>query len=329
MVPFIQQFIEGFATHHSDVSLTIYSLYIPKGKPYNWKTINVIPLNGEKGSLFSKLYLIVKSTIIISNHIRKSHADGILSFWYNETALIAKIVSFINSKKHYTWLQGQDVKNANFYMKYLRPKPNSIIALSSHQNNILYNELGFKAKVVNPIAVNPSFFPSLNTKQREIDILGAGSFIPLKNYHLFLGAVLDIIQHQHSIKVVLIGNGPLHDQFKDFIKENNLENNIKLTGLLPHKDTLAYMNNAKIFLHTSNFEGGGMVLYEALYSGCQLISTIPIEDNTTPNFHHCSSKKEIVDTLKKLLLTPKSIERSSCTDIKDTTKTIYDLFFSE
>ncbi len=327
MVPFIQQFIKAFSENHNDVELVIYSLYIPNGKPYFWNNIKVVPLNGKRNNLLSKLFFILKAIFIINRDIRKMQIDGILSFWYTETSLIAKIISFMYSKKCYIWLQGQDVKKSNPYIKFFRPNPKSLIALSSHQNNILYNELGFKAKTINSIAVNPSFFPLLNTERREIDILGAGSLIPLKNYQLFLDSVLKIKQQYDTIKIVLIGNGPLHSNFIDFIKKNKLQNNITLPGLLSHKETLAYMNNSKIFLHTSNFEGGGMVLYEALYSGCQVISTIPIENNSLPNFYYCTSKKEIINTIHKMIDNQPTIKRSSHKDIENTTKTIYNLFF--
>ncbi|MCL6294422.1 glycosyltransferase [Jejuia spongiicola] len=327
MVPFIQQFLEAFSNNHKNVELIIYSLFIPNGVPYVWKNIKVIPLNGRQSNFFSKLFLVIKSTLIIGREIRKAKVGGILSFWYNETALLGNILSFIYSKKHFTWLLGQDVKRTNPYMKYLRPNPNKLIAISDFQNDYFFKEFGISAKTVNPIAVNPIFFPDLNTSLRKIDILGTGSLIPLKNYQLFLDAVLELRKTAANVKVVLIGNGPMESQFKAFINQNNLENNVSFTGLLSHKQTLNYMNNAKVFLHTSNFEGGGTVLHEALYSGCLVISTIPIIKDINAPFFHCETQEEIVFQLKLALKNNEKFSRFSSVDIKQTNRVVYNLFF--
>lgn len=328
MVPFIQQFIVGFRQYYPNINLVIFTLYIPKKTPYYWNDILVIPLRISNFNLFSKSFSLLKAIKKVRKHIKKEKIDGILSFWYAESAIIGKTASLGFKIKHFTWLQGQDIKKSNFYIKYFKPKANTIIALSSFQNKIMQKEQGYSATYLNPISVNPFFFPELNQGNREIDILGAGSFIELKNYQLFLEIITELTRTIDSLKVTLIGNGPLEKDLKSFVRKNNIEKHIKFAGLLTHAQTLEYMNNAKIFLHTSSFEGGGMVLYESLYSGCQVVSTIPIEKSFQENFHFCGSKSEIINLIKQLLQnnTPSS-NRSSTRDIKESTQYIYDLFF--
>ncbi|MCF6306771.1 MAG: glycosyltransferase [Flavobacteriaceae bacterium] len=326
MVPFIQQFIVGFKDNYPNTTLIIYTLYSPESNPYLWRNIQVIPLNFKKGKSFLKLFYLTNSILKISKKIKKNNVVGILSFWHTETAMIGNIVGFLKSIKQYTWLQGQDVKRSNKYMLFFPPNPNKLIALSNFQNEYLYKEFGFYASKVNTISVNSSFFPELNTSSRTIDIIGIGSFIPLKNFQLFLNVILKLKKKNPKIRVVIVGNGPLESKLKTFCISNKLEKNVTFTGLISHKQSLDYINNSKILLHTSNFEGGGAVVHEALYLGCQVIGRIPIIEQRNASFYCCNSLDEITHKATELLQNPKPIKSFVAYDMKQSTKTIYNLF---
>ncbi len=326
-VPFIQQFVFAFSKKY-DVELDIISLYTPVGEAYQWHGIEVVPLNGPmRGNMIKKGLFILNSVrkIKIRNKNRKYH--GVLSFWYRETAIIGRLLSSRLQIPHYTWLLGQDVKRRNRYMRINPPKPSEVIAISTFQNNYLNSAFGFYAHKVVPIAVAPSFFPTLNQGVRSIDILGAGSMIPLKNHELFLEVVLALKAYKEDLSVVLIGNGPLESKIKKFIAANGLDKTIKLPGLLSHRKTLSYMNDAKIFLHTSKFEGGCTVCFESLYSGCHLISTLPIVKESNPKFSHLATKEDIVKKAKDLLNSSTSFNRSADTNIDNACSEFYNLFF--
>jgi len=327
MVPFIQQFIAGFKTYYPNVKLTIYTLYGDENN-YLWNNINVIPLNFKKGNLITKLFCVLKSVLIISKQIRKDKTNGILSFWYLETAIIANIASFITSRPHYSWLQGQDVKKSNKFMRYFTPNPNNLIALSNFQNNYLYNEFGFHASTINPISINPSFFPKINFNNRKIDVIGIGSFIPLKNFKLFLEVILKLKKTYPKINVVLIGNGSLEMELKTFCQKNGLEKNVSFLGLLSHKKTLNNMNNAKILLHLSEFEGGATAIHEALFLGCQVIGRIPLIEQEKLPFYCCTSLNEITKKAVTLLQEKQPIKQHIPYQLAFSTKKIYKLFFN-
>ncbi len=327
-VPFIQHFLLAFIKKY-DVKLDILTLYIPTGRPYEWESFEVIPLNGALNDhVLKKGIFIFKAANRIVKMLRERSYDGILSFWYRETAMIGKLVSSRLKVTHYTWLQGQDVRRRNKYMHFSRPKPEQLIALSGYQNDILYQQFGLSANIVAPVAVNPSFFPPLNEYERPIDILGAGSLTPLKNHRLFLEVVYEIQKIRKNLKVVLIGNGPLEPEYKTFIKDHFLEGTVTLTGLLNHSETLKYMNNSKIFLHTSTFEGGGMVCLESLFSGCHLISTLPLIKSSNNRFSWLTDKQTIVNKVH-LLLNKESGNVRRCIEnpMDETCRIIYELFF--
>lgn len=327
-VPFIQQFVMAFSRDFG-VSLDIMSLYEPSGGTYEWKGLKVIPLNGPmKGSLLKKVFFILKSARLIKQQHKREHYDGILSFWYRETALIGRLAANRIKLPHYTWLQGQDVKRTNKYMRIVRPNPNSLIALSEYQNNFLFDSFGIKAPRVAPVAINPGLMPAPSHRERPIDILGAGSLTPIKNHRFFLEIVAEVKKKRNDLNVFLIGNGPLEKEYRDFIKDNGLEDTVTLTGLLSHSETMKYMNRSRVFIHTSKYEGGGMVCLESLYLGCQLISTLPLIKNAPSKFYHSTDKKEIVNHIHRVLenkLTPISSHIEN--PMEATCKVIYDLFY--
>jgi glycosyltransferase involved in cell wall biosynthesis len=280
------------------------------------------------GNLLKKGIFVLRATRKIKNLNKTLNYDGILSFWYREAAMIGRMVSSRCSIKHFTWLLGQDVKRTNKYMKFIRPKSQEIVAISKFQNDYLYKEFGFLAHKTTPIAVEPSIFPMLNEAHRPIDILGAGSMIPLKNHELFLEVVLCVKKRKKDLSVVLVGNGPQESKIRQFIKLNGLEETVKLTGLLSHTETLNYMNNSRIFLHTSKFEGGCTVCFESIFSGCHLISTLPIVKDSNPNFSRLDQKEAIVKKITALLSgTQSSFKRSADTTMDEACSEFYKLFF--
>jgi len=86
------------------------------------------------------------------------------------------------------------------------------------------------------------------------------------------------------------------------------------------------MNKTKVLLHTSNFEGGGAVIHEALFLGCQVIGRIPIIEQLNAPYYCCNSLDEIILKVSELLQNPKPIESFVTYDMKQSTKTIYNLF---
>ena len=128
-----------------------------------------------------------------------------------------------------------------------------------------------KITQVIPVGIDTSLFGTAPDK-RDIDILGAGSLIPLKQYDLFVKCVAFLKLSFPGIKVVICGKGPEIDSLKELSSQLNLTGNLVFAGELPHAEVLGMMQRSKVFLHTSNYEGFGAVLAEALYAGAHVVS---------------------------------------------------------
>lgn len=150
------------------------------------------------------------------------------------------------------------------FQNYILNKAYKIIILSKnyfyHSNDLKK----FKKKVILiPLALsvkNNKF--SLNKKKKLI-ILNIGRLVEYKNQRIFFDIANKI---NKNIEINIIGNGPLHSNFKEIIKKNKLNKKIKLLTNVNNKDLIKYIKLCDIFCFTSNTraESFGIVVLEAL-----------------------------------------------------------------
>lgn len=297
VVPFVQQFVLAFHQQFPEIELMVVAIHKPVSQPYHWNGISVIPLNGDDIKYPSKAIFLIQSFFKIRKFCKQQNFDGILNFWYQEFS----VLSNLQHGKNFTWLQGQDVRKTNRTLRIFKPDPKKIVAISPFNNEVLFETAGIRAYKIIPIGIDRKVFPELNTGQRDFDIFGAGWLTPLKNFRLFVEVISELKKTNPNIKAAIAGSGSEEVQLKQWVKENDLEQNVVFLGLLSHAETLEKMNRSKIFLHTSTFEGGATVYSEALFSGCQLIGTLPLFDREMAHFHHHSQKSDIVAKVNGLL----------------------------
>jgi glycosyltransferase involved in cell wall biosynthesis len=147
---------------------------------------------------------------------------------------------------------------------------------------------------------------SFNNDKKDIDIIAAGSLIPLKQYDIFVQVIGEIKKQFPLIKVVLIGDGPEKNKLQSLIKSSGLQSNITLIGELSHPDVLQWMQRTKIFLHPSSYEGFGIVCIEALYSGAEVISFVKPMHNKIENWHIVKDKEEMIQKAAEILSSSKT-----------------------
>ncbi|MDP9079249.1 MAG: glycosyltransferase family 1 protein [Bacteroidota bacterium] len=238
---------------------------------YDWHGVKVISIGGkDKGRIF-RMITWLKAWLILKRLNKEYRLIGLLSFWLGECAFVGSRFAKLNKLPHYSWLLGQDAKKGNKYFNWIKPKGEQLIALS----DFLVREVKRNYKVtplhVIPVGIDTSLFDMVHHR-REIDILGAGSLIPLKQYDVFIEAISYLKEFTPDIKAVICGNGPDMNGLRLMARTKGLSENIVFKGELPHKEVLRLMQRSKIFLHPSSYEGFGAVLSEALYSGAQVVS---------------------------------------------------------
>lgn len=101
-------------------------------------------------------------------------------------------------------------------------------------------------------------------------ILNVGSIEERKNA---LSAVQALTMLPEQIHLVIVGRHTEYtDKIERFIKENKLEERVHIISNVPFDDLPAFYQLAEIFVYPSRFEGFGIPIIEALYSGIPVVA---------------------------------------------------------
>ena len=185
-LPFLQRFLKNLKEIYPELNIIVLAFQYPYRKcSYKWNGIEIISFAGRNRRKLYKLLLWSR----ILNKLKKINRDhsivGLLSLWCNECAWVGKRFSKKNNLKHYCWIWGQDARRGNKYVKRIHPSENELIALSDFLQTEFEKNFLVKPAYVIPPGIDATAFVSKNLK-RDIDVLGAGSLIPLKQYDQFL-----------------------------------------------------------------------------------------------------------------------------------------------
>lgn len=328
VVSFIRQFTEEFY-ENTKVSIDVISLMYPfSSNKYSIGNITIHPIGSHFKSILRQIPFLIRAVLKGKSLYKENPYDGILCFWYRESALVGKILSLLLKVKLTVWMQGQDVRKDNKYISLLRIPANQIVMMSLQQSNFFYVNHNIRIQKIANVAVKRKLFPPFNSGERPYAILGVGNLGALKNYSLFIDIIAEL--KAKNLHAIIIGEGEELAILKEKIKLLGLTDSIHFLGRLPHATVLNYMNQSKIFLHTSKFEGGGAVIQEALYSGCKVVSTISIDQPIDEeNFYFNTEKKALVEQIDSLLEKPLNHKRIEYFKMEDTVETIYRMFYNE
>lgn len=92
-----------------------------------------------------------------------------------------------------------------------------------------------------------------------------------KNQILLINAMKDLKNEIENIKLLLVGNGKLYDEYENIIKKEHLDNNVKLLG--KRTDINEILSITDIYLASSIREGLPVNIMEAMYKEIPIIAT--------------------------------------------------------
>jgi glycosyltransferase involved in cell wall biosynthesis len=301
-LPAFQQFALSLSKQYPLCKLIIVSLDYPFiKKEYLWKGIPVYALAGKNRGSIHRILLYFRANALLKKISRRFSIKGIISLWLTDCAYLGEKFSKRKKIPHVIWIIGQDAKPGNKFVNRINPSPGQLVAMSDFLRAEFLKNYHIRASYVIENGISESIFPPLNTSTRPIDILGAGSLIPLKNYSLFIRLISELRNAFPNIQAQIAGEGEEFDKLKKMIIQSGLEKNLRLLGARPHSETLELMNQSRIFLHTSLYEGNSTVLMEALYSGCQVVSTQSLSEAPVENLFVSADRIALVQQLSTLL----------------------------
>jgi glycosyltransferase involved in cell wall biosynthesis len=178
--------------------------------------------------------------------------------------------------------------------------------------------------VVTYQSCNPAFGIELTEAQKTIVQLKYG--LPSK-YFLYVGSIIErknlmnickavfILRNEMQIPLVVIGDGGKYkQQVKDFIKQNDLEKKIIFLSEHPAARSSKSFQNAEDFpaiyqsatamIYPSFFEGFGIPILEALWSGLPVItsgiSSLPEVGGDAAHYVDPQRAEEIAEGMRKI-----------------------------
>lgn len=106
-------------------------------------------------------------------------------------------------------------------------------------------------------------------------ILWSGRFLDWKHPMEALALAARLKQEHAAFELVLVGGGEQEAQIQEEIDKKELQDVVHLRGFLKPEEVRGEMEQADIFLFTSDYrEGWGAVLNEAMNSGCAVVANV-------------------------------------------------------
>ncbi|MDG1477279.1 MAG: glycosyltransferase [Vicingaceae bacterium] len=173
--------------------------------------------------------------------------------------------------------------NSNATKELLEKNYKNIVA--TKKTAIIYNAIDFPK---NPITHNPS-------PTTQIIIGNAGRLVEQKAQRFLIDIAEKLKEKNLEFKILIAGDGPLHDELKQSISDRKLNENIELLGFVD--DVPNFMAGVDLFVSTAIWEGFGFVLAEAMMAKKPVLA-----------FDMSSNPELVKDGKNGFLVPPKNID---------------------
>ena len=127
-----------------------------------------------------------------------------------------------------------------------------------------------------------------------------------KDYKTLLKAFKILKSKGINKKLYIVGDGPSKEEIENMIKEYDIIEEVKLLGRF--KNPYVWLNNADFFIHSSKYEGFGLVLIEAaildkliISSNCPVGPTEILENGKSGILFNVGESEELAEKIEKVL----------------------------
>ncbi len=115
-------------------------------------------------------------------------------------------------------------------------------------------------------------------KSDTIRICNVGRLVLVKGQIILLEAMKILVEKKYCVKLTIIGDGPLKNEFEKWVFENKLTNFIDLKGSLDYNSVTSELSENDIYVHSSvtlpdgSEEALGLTILEAMSVGLPVVS---------------------------------------------------------
>ncbi len=157
---------------------------------------------------------------------------------------------------------------------------------------------------------------------RKKTIVAAGRLEPQKNFQMLIKAFARFHKEFPDYRLEIYGSGPLEGELKELVKTLKIDDNVEFCGFV--RDVDEKMNNASVYVSSSDFEGISNSMIEALAMGIPSICTdcpaggakMAIQDGINGRLVPVGNEGALYSALKEIIENPDMSQRFSNNSIK-------------
>ena len=192
-------------------------------------------------------------------------------------ALISGVLSRLLGVRYICILRGGDLlkryKHSTLLLSFLLRHAFKVVSPSRYlKENFM--ELGFKVVFI-PNSININDYQFNFNHYETPKILWVRSFHKIYNPLLAARAIRLLVENHIAASLTMVGpdkDGSMSD-FENYLIENNLEDRVKIAGLLDKSEWRKLAKEHSIFLNTTNADNMPVSVIEAMALGLPIIST--------------------------------------------------------
>lgn len=146
-------------------------------------------------------------------------------------------------------------------------------------------------------------------------IVFVGRLAQEKNIEFLIENHRDIVKHNKDVRLLIIGDGPDMDSYKELIHKLKLDDKVLLVGKVPYEEMPNYYQLADIFVTASKTETQGLTVIEAMAAG---ITPVCIKDESFEdaiidglNGRFFENKRDYVKIINELIDHPEELAKYS------------------
>jgi len=204
-------------------------------------------------------------------------------------------------------------------IKFFYKKADKIICVSKGVEESLNKKYSLSSKTIviyNPIQQFNDISSTSTKPSSTYNILSIGRLTQQKNFTFLINAFFELrkLLPQHYLKLTILGEGELRKDLEAQINRLNLNEIVFLPGF---DDISRFLQESNLFVLSSNREGFGNVIVEALSAGLPVVSTdCPsgpseiLENGKYGKLVPINDVKSLRDSMYQLLLNPNQLSNS-------------------
>ena len=327
-LPAVQNYVAAFADAHPDLDTHVIAFQYPfTRRTYRWKRVTVHALAGRNRPGLRRLGTWLRAFRVFLDIHRRTDVHALHSFWLTECTWVARRLSRLFRIRHVASIGGQDAQADNPYTHRLNLDGATLTAGSAFAAETFSKHTGRRVDRVIPLGLDTTHLQTLAAPpERDLDVLGVGSLIPVKDYAAFVDIVARLAPEFPTLRACIIGEGPLREALRQQIVEKRIEAHVTLAGHLPRDEVFGYMLRSKVFLHTARYESQGYVFLEALFAGLPVVCRDVGYTGESDRVVCCASPREMADAVAERLRHPPDFHRQTVLSASDTVRAFAPLY---